>query len=118
MKYRVFLFCVFVLLLTAAGTGLGDAAAQRQRCNVSCQRAKIIRHVFGPRYGRAAVRVAHCESGLDTGAKNGQFLGMFQMGAAERRRYGHGAGAWRQARAAHRYFRSSGRDWSPWACRP
>lgn len=80
----------------------------------------IIRHVFGPRYGSQAVRVASCETGgtFDVWAKNGQYLGLFQMGSSERARYGHGWNPWVQARAARRYFLASGRDWSPWSCKP
>ena len=74
--------------------------------------------VFGPRYGPQALRVARCESGYSTRAQNGQYLGIFQMGSSERRIYGHGASAYAQARAAHRYFVASGRDWSPWSCKP
>jgi hypothetical protein len=73
--------------------------------------------VFGPRCNEA-VRVARCESGMHTDAVNGQYLGLFQMGSQERRLFGHGPSAEEQARAAHRYFVVSGRDWSPWSCRP
>lgn len=69
-------------------------------------------------YCSQALRVARCESGFNIWARNGQYLGLFQMGAAERRRYGHGWDAWSQSRAAYRYFIDSGRDWSPWACKP
>ena len=78
--------------------------------------------VFGP-YARAAVAVASCESGSywparATYAANGEYLGMFQMGESERRLFGHGPSAIAQARAAFRYFVASGRDWSPWTCKP
>lgn len=43
---------------------------------------------------------------------------MFQMGTRERRLYGHGPDPWSQARAAYKYFDESGRDWSPWSCKP
>jgi hypothetical protein len=72
--------------------------------------------VFG-RYCRQAINVAWCESRLTTTAQNGQYLGLFQMGSSERRLFGHGMTAHRQAIAAHRYFVLSGRDWSPWGCR-
>jgi hypothetical protein len=77
---------------------------------------KAIRAVFG-RYTAQAVSVAWCESRLTTTARNGQYLGLFQLGANERRLFGHGATAHEQALAAHRYFVVSGRDWSPWGCR-
>jgi len=73
--------------------------------------------VFG-RYCGEALQVARCESGLTTTAQNGQYLGLFQMGSSERRLFGHGTTAIEQVRAAHRYFVASGRDWSPWSCKP
>ena len=78
---------------------------------------RIIKAVFG-KYGAQAVRVAECESGLTIGATNGQYLGLFQMGSFARSTYGHSWNPWGQARAAHRYFIASGRDWSPWSCKP
>ena len=74
-------------------------------------------HVFGS-YCRQALAVSHCESRLHTTARNGQYLGLFQMGSNERRLFGHGPSAVEQATAAHRYFIASGRDWSPWSCKP
>ena len=78
---------------------------------------QIICQVFGS-YCSQALRVAYCESKYYVWAGNGQYQGIFQMGSSERARYGHGPGAWAQARAAYRYFVASGRDWSPWTCRP
>jgi lysozyme-like protein len=66
---------------------------------------------------QAAIAIAWCESHLQTTARNGQYLGLFQMGSYERQLFGHGSSAHEQAVAAHRYFVSSGRDWSPWSCR-
>jgi hypothetical protein len=79
---------------------------------------KAICHVFGDRYCGQALRVARCESRFRPHARNGQYLGLFQMGSSERRRFGHGATPYAQAKAAHRYFVLSGRDWSPWSCKP
>lgn len=76
-----------------------------------------IRLVFGA-HASQALRVAWCESRWHTGATNGQYLGLFQMGSYARSRYGHSWSALGQAQAAYRYFVASGRDWSPWACRP
>lgn len=82
-------------------------------------------HTFKPcAQGNGAVNVAIGESSSwwwkarCAEARNGQFLGCFQMGLNERRKYGNGAGVWNQARAAYRYFVDSGRDWSPWTCKP
>jgi hypothetical protein len=79
-----------------------------------------IHYVFG-RYGDDAWEVAKCEGGSPVPfvyAQNGQYLGEFQMGSGERSRYGHSHTALGQAVAAYRYFVASGRDWSPWECKP
>jgi hypothetical protein len=93
--------------------------AKRKRLMTALARSpeKAICHVFGAYCGQA-LQVARCESGYQTNAQNGQYLGLFQMGSNERRLFGHGASALDQARAAHRYFVASGRDWSPWSCKP
>jgi hypothetical protein len=74
--------------------------------------------------GNEAIRVAKCEAasywsrGIPAQARTGQYRGMMQMGTDERATYGHGPDPWSQARAAHRYYVASGRDWSPWTCKP
>ena len=70
--------------------------------------------------GTQAWQVAHCETGgtFSVHARNGQYLGLWQMGEWERDTYGHGWNPWAQAFAAHRYYVFTGRDWSPWSCRP
>ena len=110
-----------------------DLAQLRERARVAALRRKrharrlavaspetpraVICRIFGPYCGQA-LRVSECESGFHTDAQNGQYLGLFQMGSSERRIFGHGPSAEEQAQAAHRYFVSSGRDWSPWSCKP
>jgi len=79
--------------------------------------SSAICRVFGS-YCKQALAVSRCESGHRTDAQNGQYLGLFQMGSNERRLFGHGSSAIEQAKAAHRYFVASGRDWSPWSCKP
>lgn len=88
---------------------------ERSRWHVSPTAA--IQVVFGS-FATQAMAVAWCESKYSTGAENGQYLGLFQMGSRERRLYGHGPDAITQARAAYAYFVASGRDWSPWSCQP
>lgn len=78
---------------------------------------RAICSTFG-RYCSQALRVARCESGYNVYARNGQYLGLFQMGSNERRIFGHGSTPLAQARAAYRYFVASGKDWSPWSCQP
>lgn len=78
---------------------------------------EAICHVFG-NYCTEALVVSECESGYSVYAHNGQYLGLFQMGSSERELYGHGGTALAQAVAAYRYFVASGKDWSPWSCKP
>jgi len=94
-------------------------AAEERRFAAELERSpeKAICHVFGS-YCQQALQVARCESGVRTTAQNGQYLGLFQMGSNERQLFGHGESALEQARAAYRYFVRSGRDWSPWSCKP
>lgn len=75
--------------------------------------ARVICLVFGAECGKA-LAVAWCESRWYVGARNGQYRGLFQMGAYARGRYGHGPDALTQALAAHAYFLDAG--WGPWAC--
>ena len=93
-----------------------QAEQRRARVLAKAPPRRAICEVFGP-YCQQAIAVAWCESGLSTTAQNGQYLGLFQMGSSERRLFGHGDTALDQAVAAHRYFVSSGHDWSPWSCR-
>ncbi len=96
------------------------AARQADAYDGDQNRARhAICQTFG-RYCKQALHVSWCESRYRIWATNGQYLGLFQMGTSERRIYGHGPGAWVQARAARAYFIASGRDWSPWdwRCRP
>jgi hypothetical protein len=83
----------------------------------SASPAVAICKVFGPHCSEA-LRVSRCESGLRTDARNGQYLGLFQMGSKERRLFGHGPTAIEQVKAAHRYFVASGLSWRPWSCKP
>lgn len=80
--------------------------------------------------GNEAIEVAKCEAAqfwtwnIPAQARGpydeygNRRLSMFQMGTWERRTYGHGPDPWKQAFAAHRYYVASGRDWSPWECKP
>ena len=100
----------FVIVLGIAAAN-AEGSAQRPVPLAICD-------VFGARYCAEALEVAWCESRFDTDARNGQYRGIFQMGSWERRTFGHGSSAPVQARAAERYFIRTGRDWSPWECRP
>jgi hypothetical protein len=94
-----------------------EAQRMRFEAQLAHSPAKAICHVFGS-YCKQALHVARCESGVHTSAQNGQYRGLFQMGSNERQLFGHGESALVQARAAYRYFVRSGRDWSPWSCKP
>jgi len=106
--------------LTAAETAvarLRRAIARKETRRLASLRPRAaICDVFGSDC-EEAIAVAWCESRLTTTARNGQYLGLFQMGSYARSLFGHGSTAHAQARAAHRYFVVSGRDWSPWSCR-
>jgi len=105
------LLTLTLLALTIHTTKVAAADAARDTTRKAiCQ---TFRH-----HCHEALRVAWCESRYNTRARNGQYHGLFQMGDWERRTYGHGHDAWTQARAAYRYFVASGRDWSPWECKP
>ena len=104
-------------------SSLERAAARRDARRLTRRLAKAppktaICQVFGRRYCRQALSVSWCESRHSTTAQNGQYLGLFQMGSHERHMFGHGHTAHTQAVAAHKYFVLSGRDWSPWSCKP
>lgn len=112
------LSCVMAVTVALATWLCLQATAKVDPRTASVQQA--IRAVFGP-YAGQALRVARCESGYSIWARNGQYENIFQMGYHERRTYGwHRAGspATVAARAAYRYFIASGRDWSPWSCKP
>lgn len=76
----------------------------------------LVQH-FGRSWKEAAI-VSWGEGSWHWFASNGQYLGTFQMGSRERATYGHGPSLVHQVAAAARYWRASGRDWSPWECKP
>ena len=108
--------CITTLALTLAAT-----AGAHHRASAPANVREPICQVFG-RYCDQALSVVNCETGgtysVWAGYGKHQYLGLFQMGSWERRTYGHGTTPYTQARAAYRYFVASGRDWSPWQCRP
>jgi hypothetical protein len=107
-----------VLVVALGGTGQAALGGDAHRIENQQARAKvIICKVFGP-YCQQALSVSWCESKWYVWAGNGQYLGLFQMGYYARSKYGHGSGAWKQSKAAFRYFVDSGKDWSPWSCKP
>jgi len=113
IRYIAVVACLWAAVAAVAVTSMRANAGPK-----ATHPALVICSVFGQRYCLQALEVSWCESRFSTTARNGTHLGLFQMGLRERRLYGHGADAWSQARAAHRYFVNSGRDWSPWACTP
>ena len=66
--------------------------------------------------GKQALEVVRCETGSTfnvwAGFPRKEYWGLFQMGASERKIYGHGWNPWVQAKSAHRYWKIAG--WSPW----
>ena len=105
---RFALFCAIVIALALPALAPASFPAP-----VAVRRAVQV----WPRSQRsAALAVAYCESRFQTGARNGQYLGLWQLGTRERRLYGYGRTALAQARSAHRLWLARG--WRPWACRP
>lgn len=122
-----------MLVLSGLAAGSGHATSTNAKSLYEKQRLAIVAvfcdghvNMTSPcPYGAQALVVASLEGGMwhwirgtCNQAVNGQYLGCFQMGSSERAKYGHGSGVWAQARAAYRYFKASGRDWSPWSCKP
>ena len=94
------------------------AVATRQRtCRLAAARLTtpeaVICCIFGE-HCKEALAVARCELRLQPWARNGQYLGLFQMGNERAASVRPRRMAADQARAAFRYFVASGRDWSPW----
>lgn len=107
--------CAYLNWLKRLWSGRADEAF---RSYVDLREPKnAICHVFGE-YCSEALSVSWCESRYHVTAENGQYLGLFQMGAYARSLYGHSSTALGQAHSALLYFVASGRDWSPWSCRP
>ena len=121
-------------LALALGLGAAQAPARSARACERPSAAKIaslpreypafhreLRRSFGPFWLEAAL-VSWGEGGWRAGARNGQYLGTFQMGSSERARFGHGSSLAAQAWAAARYFwlslRERGFRWAPWECKP
>lgn len=120
MRILVAAFVAFVLI------SLGPARGH-WKPNTEHNRIHAINHAFcqgnvnGCWRGNEALRVAYCESGVNLwnyASNGGTYLGMFQAGPYMRARYGFSWSPWSQARSAYRYYVDSGRDWSPWECKP
>jgi len=100
-----------------APTHLVKAATQKHRpTNKLARRAWIICKYWPKNQCKNALNVAWCESTFDTKAKNGQYLGIFQMGKHERATFGHGKTVYHQAAAAKKYYQIAA--WHPWECKP
>lgn len=108
---------ITLFFATAYGVVVILAVAVTAHASESKPVPLVICDTFG-RWCDQALNVSWCESRWRTTARNGQYRGLFQMGAWERRAFGHGPDARTQARAALRYFVRTGRDWSPWECKP
>ena len=106
------------LLAVVAALLLAPPAGARWRPPVPAPIYQAVRAYWKvPAKREEAFDVIWCESRYSTRAKNGQYLGLFQMGTDERRKYGHGSTPMAQAAAAHRYFLKAD-GWGPWGCKP
>lgn len=108
---------------------LGGAASTAQASNYNtssnyAQVRKAVCYYFPGSLCNQAMNVVGCETGhtYSVWAKNGQYLGIFQMGSGERGRFGHGNNAWAQAKAARAYYDYEISihqwGWRPWSCKP
>lgn len=112
MKLCAQLLAILAALLYVSGEG-------QTRPPVPREVFRAVHQTFPTRRERIqAFDVAYCESRFWPYARNGQYLGLFQFGSWARAEYGWGWGLWAQTRAAYRYYVASGRDWSPWECKP
>lgn len=124
MTRRTYLAVGFISFCLFAAGALIIAGQTYGRPPVPPHVFKAVRAYWKTRPERVkAFDVISCETGgtYSIWAQNGQYENLFQMGYSERRTYGwHVAGspARLAARAAHRYWAASGRDWSPWSCQP
>lgn len=102
--------------------GLIVEPAQATLTHKQREAKRIIRQEFPVHY-KAAQRVAYCESRYHRTARNGQYVGLFQLSAAWRH-YFHKYGMWQvginpreNARAAHLIFRGNNHSWyGQWSC--
>lgn len=108
-------YVLLALMVIAVGvSSVSAAAATSNRSAYAAARAAVC-HYFGANCGMA-MQIVNCETGgtYTPWASNGQYLGMFQMGSAARKQYGHGSNVWAQAKAAFALFRDRG--FEPWLC--
>lgn len=97
----------------------GSVEYCKKHARGNAERACIIRVVFSSvGQSRKAVQVAWCESRFDPRARNGQYLGVFQVSDHWRSSIpGWGSSVEDQARHALKIYKRVGRRWSPtWAC--
>src|SRR5690606_9647548 len=94
-------------------------AAVRPRKAPFCERHTLpptsaVLCTFEPGTQRKALRIMRCESGGRTGAVNGQYRGLFQLGTHERKTYAYNGyvSALSQVRAAWNMY--TWRGWQPW----
>lgn len=122
------ILAAIALLIAVMLIGFDQAGARTNACPPPPTRAKLaslpteyprfyrqLRWSFGRSWRDAAV-VSWKEGSWHWWARNGQYLGTFQLGSAERAAHGHGNTLAAQARAAASLWRDRG--WHPWECQP
>lgn len=111
-----------VVLVVAA---LGGCSGQSTQANPV--EDAIERHfgTLGDKVVEQAKRVAWCESRWDPDARNGDYLGLFQLGPAYYdaiRSYGDGKLRWSDpdvnAQAARDGYVMNDKSWAQWECKP
>ena len=126
---------IAALILALLFVSNSHAATAKRHCQkLTLTPLQAIQCTFPKKYRASAWKIAKCEStanaasaysrkhGKGRWAKNGQYIGIFQMGTGERKTYGWysvGAPAIVQAAAARRLHKARGwSPWSPYGCKP
>lgn len=108
--------CAIIVAVSAIFVvGCGEAAPPKSDAELA-----IEMHFgpYGPEVVEQAKRVAMCESTMNPGVTNGQYIGLFQMGSYHYWRFegNNGYDPYVNARAAGGLWLERG--WQPWECKP
>ena len=114
--------CALIISVLIICSPAGAARAPYPDSDPAPKGRRIIEEVFPAHLAAAATSVAHCESRMDGNARNGKYLGLFQIGprewAAHKPRPDANIFDRRDnAEAALSYWMES-RSWKRWSCKP
>lgn len=103
-------------MVAAAITSMGSVGKNYDGSNPKLE--EVIAATWPVELVDEALDVAWCESRGKPAARNGQYMGIFQMGRREWAKFGKGSpyDPIANSQAAYRYFKVAG--WKPWECQP